>query len=302
MKVAITVNRGFVSPRGGFTLVELLVVIAVIAILAAMLLPALAGAKEQARRVQCINNERQLLITHTIYCNDNNDKLVPGNGGGGNSETDPQFPPGWLYQPGEALMSNPNFSGPTHGLFYQSIRNWDSYICPDDRNTNTTQWAARAIGFSSYMMNVEMLDRGQSAVVTWDSGIWGQTLKATQFSATDVLFVEPNEKVPDDFNDGCNFPNEGLTSRHSKGAVFGFMDARVEYVKSRVSDAWIADTGRNCPLVLPQIGERTLEHFHQSSACLFSATSAPSCYSNFRLRINSCPFVVPLFPRSAFRI
>src|SRR4029079_13248922 len=113
----------------GFTLVELLVVIAVIAILSAILLPALTGAKEQARRIQCINNEKQLLITHTIYCSDNNDRLVPANGGGGNSQSDPQYPPGWLYKPGEALMSNPNFSGPTHGLFYQSIRNWETYTC-----------------------------------------------------------------------------------------------------------------------------------------------------------------------------
>jgi len=97
------------KPRASraFTLIELLVVIAIIAILAALLLPALAKAKQRAYTAACLSNQKQLAAAWVMYSGDNNGD-IPGMNDSSTSD--------WLYRPGTAPWRTPpgNFGG-DHG-------------------------------------------------------------------------------------------------------------------------------------------------------------------------------------------
>jgi prepilin-type N-terminal cleavage/methylation domain-containing protein/prepilin-type processing-associated H-X9-DG protein len=83
----ITMEPTYLKKRNGFTLIELLVVVATVALLAAMLLPALAQTKTKSHGLDCMNNQRQLVLAAKLYAEDNQDNWVPNQPGLG---------PGWV--------------------------------------------------------------------------------------------------------------------------------------------------------------------------------------------------------------
>ncbi len=170
-----------------FTLVELLVVIALIAILASLLLPALSRAKDQARRVHCISNQKQIVIAWMLYPTDNQEFLVR-NG----SQSSITFTPGvtppflWVYGGNhgapQTLTNEQYLVGAQYALLGPYNKQHRIFKCPADR----TLWplgGARVFQERSYALNYFM---GTSAEhVT--------TPLTTSFNATHRLFFKSAE-------------------------------------------------------------------------------------------------------------
>jgi prepilin-type N-terminal cleavage/methylation domain-containing protein len=228
-----------------FTLIELLVVIAIIAILAALLLPALARAKEKAKTTQCMNNMRQILLGSRMYADDNEDGLPPYGIAGINPNT--------FIVVKSGVNTSRDRGWPDNLLSYVG-KNTNVFNCPANPpglrlniginlNLARSVWCYDGVPApSSYttLLKAARVPRPSSTVYYADSGLvtdasaastdpdsWVQDFDTTHHSGQASWIDWRSVSDPN----WMNLPTR-VVNRHSRKAEMGFLDFHAELRKA----------------------------------------------------------------------
>ena len=189
-----------------FTLIELLVVIGIIAVLASMLMPALGKAREKAAQTDCLNNQKQLVLSFMMYVSDFKETFpdytdgYPGAGVEG----------GWIFYDKFPVPTAGQFD-PSRGTMYPYVNTKKAYKCRLDMTESINSYSAN----------------GRT------KGVKTSLVKAS--SETPLLLEEGTPKTSDD---GYFAYTNIVVNRHSKGAVYSFCDGHVSFEKWKLEEIW----------------------------------------------------------------
>jgi prepilin-type N-terminal cleavage/methylation domain-containing protein len=242
------------TTAGGFTLVEMLVVIAVIAILAALLLPAISAAKRKAQRMACTNNLRQISLGVRMYSDDSHD-ASPSPSGAGLTSTNLVS----LYAGYKALMKN------YVGLDGASSSQDKLFQCPAD--TFYPNWIIAPVGpphyfvqkslhddpswdFASYAFNGgDNVTRKFFKKTVTNPGLGGVKLSSVRHPARTVLVAEIAAFGPWSWHDPSSHgvAHESGTLYNDSRNVVSFVDGHVSYIKTHWEPGQIWAAGYEPP-------------------------------------------------------
>ena len=196
----------------GFTLIELLVVIAIISILAAILFPAFARARENARRTSCLSNLKQIGLGMLMYTQDYDEKFPPLGGAAPGCSTD--------------FGASSNAWGRNLMPYIKSVQ---LFVCPSDSRTLTYD---PGNSMSSYGINMSLADGTTFPGV--NSG--GKSVAVVANPAQVLMWLDDNSTTNQYSSIDCqnyfrSFQNLTATKRHLEGMNFNFVDGHAKWLK-----------------------------------------------------------------------
>ncbi len=209
-----------------FTLIELLVVIAIIALLMAILIPTLHRAREQGKRMVCLNNCKQLALAWIMYADDNDDKLVNGatgysdrNESWGNHTDELAWIDGFHDLPEDIELAMEDIR---RGALWRYVSNEKIYRCPTARPEDVFTYS---IMFSMNAVNHPPTQGVKGAHVKLRTEIKNPAMR--------LVFIDEGHMTPDAYAVWYDRETwfDSPPSRHGDGASVSFADGHSEHWK-----------------------------------------------------------------------